>query len=122
MMLVKNIANHRLKRIGKSIRVLDVFWSIAVGKPLRADDVYLKKAHNGIGGNGHLHAPAPPHIDSLEVLHRDLCIPVFLLESNDLHMRMREASTRKRAHVLVHKDAAIIARIDHLLPAGQRCV
>lgn len=43
-MLVKDIADHRLERIGKSIRVLDVFWSIAVGKPLRTDDVYLKKS------------------------------------------------------------------------------
>ena len=43
-MLVKNIANHRLKRIGKSIRVLDVFWSIAVGKPLRTCLLYTSDA------------------------------------------------------------------------------
>ena len=50
----------------------------------------------------------------------EICIPVFFLESDDLHVRMREASTRERTHVLVHKNAAIIARINHLLPAGQR--
>ena len=35
-------------------------------------------------------------------------------------MGMGEAAARKRTHVLVHEDAAIITRIDHLLPAGQR--